>query len=407
VHASSAPTARQGAYRLRARTRMLSASTRERGCGTCVVEHLDCSPTVEVRANPKGGAKARFHGMLTCGHIWTCPVCSMNLRSKRVERIGAALRGLGGRWQMLTITLRHRPGMPLQRLLIGLAAAWRLSRQGGAVQVLWDQLVTASVRAFEVTHGENGWHPHIHMLLRTEEWTEADKRTLTERFQEAVSGIRVTHRLNKKGEWVLRKKAPPQIVIDAGLGSECLPLRSRAIVWSEPFDASDAKGRETYLAKLGLEVAGLAKEGRSGSRSPWQIAYDASYGDEHSQRLWAEYCHASRGRRALELDDRASDAAERQIEAERIDSLEEPEVHTISIELHRDDVWALKRLEQRGHPGIFAKVLELAERPMGAREAVQEFLSYAREHARTTTQDRWRFGRHGHGSAATAHCDTS
>jgi hypothetical protein len=345
-----------------------------------VVEHLDANPTIEVRSRRKSGRTAHFGGMMTCGHIWTCPVCSQNLKAKRAEKLGAALRGMGSIWQMVTITPRHREGMGLQWLWRGLAAAWRRTRQGGRIQRIWGERVTASARAFEVTFGDNGPHPHIHVLLRTTEWLPEEKDDLFERFQNAI-----------------RKE----------LGDECVPNYEHGIVWSEPFDASDAKGREHYLAKLGLELTGLAKEGRNGNRSPWQVALDASYGDEKSMRLWAEYCHASRGRRMLELDDRAAAAAEKQIEAERVDPLEDPEVHTLSIELKRDDVWALKRLEQRGMPTIFATVLSLAEKPVGAREAVEEFLSYAREHARTTTQDRWRFGRHGHGSAAAAHCDTS
>jgi hypothetical protein len=49
-----------------------------------------------------------------------------------------------------------------------------------------------------------------------------------------------------------------------------------------------------YLTKLGLEIGSSGtKEGRSGSRTPWDIARDAVAGDVESEALWKEYSAAT------------------------------------------------------------------------------------------------------------------
>jgi hypothetical protein len=265
-----------------------------------------------------------------------------------------AVDAMGGRWQMLTVTLRHRPGMRLKELLAGLSAAWRRTRQGGRIQRVWSERVSASVRALEMTYGGNGWHPHIHVLLRTTEWDDDERDALLAGWKRAI---------------------------ERELGAAVRPDDEHGLVWSAPFDASapDKANRARYLAKLGLETTGLAKEGRGGSLTPWQIAAIATKGDDAAKSLWWEYVDATRGRRMIELDDRAQEAYERALLEQRseggdVDDLQPP----IRIDLKRDDLRALRRLE-RTMPTIMAIVLAAAE--SGGRRAVGEWIAYARADA--------------------------
>ncbi len=334
---------------LRAKLRRVAQSQRERWCGRICVEHAGGLPEVVIKRRD-GQAHAHFSGLLKCGRIWTCPVCSLSKRGRRAELIAAAMRGVGGRWQLLTLTVRHREGMLLAPLLRGLATAWRKTRQGGAMQRLWSEHVTMSVRATEVTHGENGWHPHLHVLIRTSEWSDEDRATLLRRFQEEVR---------------------------EALGQECNPSDARAVLWSAPFDVSDESKREMYIFKLGGEVAGAGKHAGHGQVTHWQLAERAADGDQRAYRLWEEFVTATKGRRMLELDDRAKHAAERQLEKEGSLLPEPDEVNptTVRIELQRDDIRALRRLEWR-HRGIFGWLLQAAEREGAA--GVREWVDYAR-----------------------------
>jgi hypothetical protein len=322
--------ARQGAYRLRARARRITSSRRERGCGILPVHDATEHPWIQVHEE-RGKRGARWHGLMACGHIWTCPVCSSAKRAKRVELLSAAVRGLQGRWQMLTITLRHRPGMSLKTLLHGMMAAWRKARQGGMVQRVWSERVSASARATEITHGENGWHPHLHVLLRTSAWEPHEHAALLERWQNAIR---------------------------ASLGEACEPNDLRALWWSEPFEGGASKGLERYIGKLALEVGGFGKD-----RSHWSVLERASSGDVAAWRLWSEFFDATRGRRAFELDDRCADAGRRQLadeaEPDVRDMPEGVEPHRVSVP--RDTV-RLMRIRERDSPGIFALALEIVER---------------------------------------------
>jgi len=336
--------AREGVFALRARLRRVAPSRRERGCGALVVEHVDTEPTIELRQEA-GQVRAHWKGLMQCGHIWTCPACSRRLRTERGKRVEAAVNGLGKRWQMVTVTLRHHDAMALAVSLPALSKAWRRTRQGGKVQRIWSERVSASVRAVEVTHGRNGWHPHVHVLLRTTEWTDEEKDALLARWQDAI-----TDELGKVGR----------------------PDALHAITWSEPFDGDDAKGRALYVAKLGLEISGAGKLGRKGSRSHWQVAEDAANGDERSRLLWHEFYTATKGKRALELDDRAQAAAEKFMQQDPKEGSGEP---MGSIRVLRDDVRAL-RYEEKFTRRIFAEVLEAAETQGEA--GVRWYVNFAR-----------------------------
>jgi len=321
--------------------------------------HLEGHPSIEVRG-AQGARQASWSGIMHCGHIWTCPVCSANLRAKRTERIAAALRGMGGRWVMLTITLRHRAGMRLDTwrdtdgtthpgLLDGLLRAWRRTRQGGRIQRVWSDRVTASARGTECTFGGNGWHPHLHVLLRTQEWDDDERDALLVRWRREVQRV---------------------------LGKDCRPDDLHGLHWSEPFDAAEAGDRAKYIGKLGLKL-GLEVAGHGKTEGYWTIAERAAAGDETAIRLWHEFQRATKGRRMLELDDRASDAADKTLEDEAADKArddDESSAERTSITVKRDDLRALRWLE-RSFPVLMALVLQAAEQE--GRPGVEAWIAYA------------------------------
>lgn len=287
-------------YRLRAQLRAVTPNRRDRLCGLTVHLKPDDNggnPQIVCEGSP-GAWEPTWHGVITCRHIWTCPVCSAKLRAKRLEQIDAAMRKGGGRWQMLTLKFSHRRGMPLKGLLDGLAAALRWVKQGGSMQRLWARKVTASVRATEVTHGANGWHPHAHLLLRTAHWARVERRAFALKWQRAIAKF---------------------------LGPECLPSLEHGTHWSPPIDASiaDERRRGAYLAKLGAEIAGVAKK----THASWAIAERAAAvpSDPGARLLWMEFCEATSGRRMLEADERAVALSKLAIESDA----DEPKARTI------------------------------------------------------------------------------
>lgn len=331
---------------LRARLRPIATNERDRLCG---VKASSLYPTVQVRREADG-PHARFTGLMLCGHIWSCPVCSRVLRAERASRIEGAVRGSGGWWVILTITIRHKAGGDLREQLRGLLAAWRRARQGGALQRIWTAKVSASVRATECTHGcRHGWHPHIHVLLRSKEWTSDERAVLFQRWHAAV----------------LRE-----------LGEAALPTAAHGLDFTDVFDAATAPTR--YLTKLGLELTGTAKEGKRGSRTPWELAQDAADGDPQSVKLWRDFVDATKGHQMIRLDDRAQTHAKwfaLMNAIARDDEFDGPSP-VREFELWPEEVAALRRGERR-HPTLLEDVLRDAETTEDPEGALRRWVSWS------------------------------
>lgn len=242
---------------------------------------------------------------------------------------------------MLTLTVRHDRGCALAETLRVLRSAWRAWRQRGEVARAWRDRVRATVRAWEITYGdEAGWHAHLHVLV----------------------GLRGA-------------VAPPPVdawceVVERIGGARYRPDREHGARWSAPRE--DVTG--AYVAKIGWEVTSDRKD-----RSVWRILAEAPE-DPDQRARWEEYVRATRGLRAIEMDDRATAAsrAPRPLASDRADAGEKEQwgvVAEIAV-VEREELRLLVAYE-RAEPRVLTRVLEDAVE-LGARAAVDLWLGVAR-----------------------------
>jgi hypothetical protein len=228
--------------------------------------------TVELWRSGEGGA--HFRGVETCGSIWSCPVCSAKIAQRRaseVQELAEAHEKAGGAVYMATFTLRHHSFDECKRLRLTVSKAWQKVQAGEP----WKRLKAAygiahTVRALEVTHGRNGWHPHIHVLLLTSTELDATEAEMM--------------RLDLYERWAR---------IVARMGGDTEP---------GAFDlrrASSGTEAALYVAKWGAghEIAKGARKTAAG-RSVWDLL-KASEFDESAGRLFTEYATAFAGARHL------------------------------------------------------------------------------------------------------------
>ncbi len=288
----------------------------------------------------------------------------MKLRAERLSRVFRAAEVGGSVWQMVTLTMRHHDGMPLKPMLRALMAAWRRVKQGGAVQRLWTARVKASIRAVEVTHGSHGWHPHLHVLLHTDGFSDEEKALLLARWK---------------------------LTLERFLGKDFVPDDEHAIDWSTPIDMCKAPrdARMAYPLKLGLEAAG-PKAAKRGSETPWQLAERAAEGDAQARSLWLEFCRATKGRRMIELDDRAQRLAKTPRELAEEEGFEQGEQDTVIVPIDTMELRAIREYEQRFDPGVLAVMMSdvaRSERPSAVVhrwiELVMTVLGYSPDPARS------------------------
>lgn len=110
-----------------------------------------------------------YKGLATCGNVHTCPLCASKIQERRrqeVEKAIAWAKGLGRSGFVISLTFPHRVNQPLKDLLILQRDALAHMRGSRAYMALMKRSeCIGRIRSLEVTHGQNGWHPHTHELL--------------------------------------------------------------------------------------------------------------------------------------------------------------------------------------------------------------------------------------------------
>lgn len=253
------------------------------------------------------GGRGRLGGLQNSHSVWGSPVAAVGIargRQEELQRATAAwLAGGEGRaLAMVTLTVRHRRGEALADLLAGVSKAWSkvnscrawkaprgIRRRYGIGHYVW---------FLEITHGDNGWHPHRHMVLLLERELSPDELAALKAELYAL--------------WADK-------VADLGL---LAPNEAHGVdVQQVATNVDAAAAIATYAAKgmfagLAAEATGGAvKQARNGNRTPFQILEDIAdaldAGEEPQARdvaLWREYEAATKGRQQRRWSTGALDA---------------------------------------------------------------------------------------------------
>jgi hypothetical protein len=155
---------RRERYRLQAVVRRFFPDWRTSACMRCKVP--DSSVTLHRHRDT---GNAFYSGLMTCGSVWRCPVCSSKVSERRRTELSLAIDRAGAKgWKvyLLTLTVPHGLGDDLKTMVKQLTKAWSRMRKNRDGRTVLDSIgYQGYVRAFEVTDGKNGFHPHFHALL--------------------------------------------------------------------------------------------------------------------------------------------------------------------------------------------------------------------------------------------------
>jgi hypothetical protein len=263
---------RQRRFSLLQAIRQINPKHRTAGCLWCrVSKNAPVNVIKDVATN-----KARFGGLQVCGRIWTCPVCAAKISERRAvelaQSIGSA-RSQGLHVALLTATAPHVRADALEPLIDALGVAWRSFSTGRISASLRKAIqLVGTIRNIEVTHGQNGWHPHFHCLV----FFQAEGVDLARMEQEW--GAHWQHCAVKAG---LRR-----------------PSDEHGLTIQNGDHAAQ------YVSKWGLEhemTKSMAKQSRRGGRTPFDIAEDYSDGIDKPKNaaLWREFATAMHGKPQL------------------------------------------------------------------------------------------------------------
>lgn len=239
----------------------------------------DVSVDVCRREAAGGNVSAFYRGLHTCKSVWTCPICSARISEARTHELHQMIEHaeeMGYRPLLVTLTFSHHAYDQLADLLPAFTKALSRARTGGGwSRVRQEFRPLGAVRSIEVTHGENGWHPHAHELWFLPADVDVDAFAAAYRKQ-----------------WM-------RALEHAGLsGTEDRAFKANAArasiaAYLQKWGRQPRWGPGRELTKGAQKVAG------SEHRSPWQLLTAAREGDERARRLFLEYAAAFKGRRQL------------------------------------------------------------------------------------------------------------
>ncbi len=117
--------------------------------------------------------KAFYTGLMACGSVWHCPVCSSKVSERRRTELQCALMAaaaLGWKVHFVTLTVPHGVGDDLAVIRsLQQKALQRMNSGKNRLKNLFEREGVEChgfIRAYEITHGKaHGFHPHFHILL--------------------------------------------------------------------------------------------------------------------------------------------------------------------------------------------------------------------------------------------------
>jgi len=219
--------------------------------------------------------KAFYHGLQVCAMAWSCPVCAAKISERRRHEVAKAMRQadeLGLKVMLVTLTVPHGLGDDVKVIADRMGKAWTRLWQGkGGVERRLDLGLFGHIRALEVTHGANGFHPHFHALF----FVHPDQI--------------------RPGAWARFSAFWQVAAVRSGLPR---PSNERGC------RVDDGDKASQYVAKgvWGLEsevTKGHVKGGKRGSRTPFDLLKAFRDGDKAAGALWRVYVDAFEGRRQL------------------------------------------------------------------------------------------------------------
>lgn len=234
-------------------------------------------PTGQSVTLHKADTGHHFGGLETCGSVWACPVCASRVSEGRMVEVSKVLsdhREAGGTAYMATLTIPHGGWQTCKELKEVVTNVWRTIKQGAPWYRAKERFgYLGDARALEVTHGKNGWHPHIHVLIF---------------FHKGVA----PHEAEAFSRWLFERWA--RGVERKGYGF----CSTSAFTFEQ---ASDDSGAAEYVAKWGaaMELTKANIKNGKGGRHPFQILGDWKPGNRREAGLFREYAYAFKGARQL------------------------------------------------------------------------------------------------------------
>ncbi len=273
---------------------------------TCSCTRIRMSPTVQLCLSKN--KNVYFKGLKTCASASTCPVCAASINERKANDMRLMANqsaAMGHKMSLLTLTTPHTSSDKIEDLLPKITEALACFWRGAwATRFKKKYGIIGNVRSFEVLHGSNGWHPHFHLVV-----VSNDKLPSTNRSDKGFALD------NQSDDWLHILKRWQNVSIKCGLGMpnfNGLDIQNgdKAGEYITKF-GSDEQILETKSGKkitwdmMDEATKGMTKIGKKGSRTPWGLLADSADTTlpkefrQQSKFLFLFYARAIKGKSLL------------------------------------------------------------------------------------------------------------
>ena len=244
-----------------------------------------------------------WFGLMKCGSIWGCPICSPVLMKKHEEDLAIGLYNaveMGWTLLFITHTIPHKRTDDMLELMRNMDTARKLYGKGGTMSRLMKQLgFKGNVIRLEPTFGNHGIHPHTHTILMfdrklTNEETERLTSYLKDKWKKSCieAGL-----VTKKNERTFDKYG---FCADTTGDIEKL---IRYMTKNEKEQSVSGLAKEMTNAadkKRGRGVEGDDEDGKAPwGRSQWEVMEGFIAGDKGDTDLWLTFLQAFHRKSAI------------------------------------------------------------------------------------------------------------
>lgn len=249
---------------------------KERVCN-CLKKRIDKTKPREVKYN-ESRKKAHYSNTQHCASIWSCVPCAKRITEQRRMELKKGLETWKtvhkGSVMLLTLTFSHSQSESLKSLLERQRKAYKIFLETTKVKEIFKHLgVKYKIRSLEATYGQNGWHPHFHVLLLG--YFQIDDLIYRDLLAEL---------------WI-------KSCVRAGLNAPSM---------THGLDLRDGTYADKYVSKWGIEselTKGHVKKGRNGGFTPFDLLqlsmYNENVYDKDCGKLFQEFAIAMKGARQL------------------------------------------------------------------------------------------------------------
>ncbi|MDY8049658.1 protein rep [Paenibacillus polymyxa] len=252
--------------------------------GICLRHQIEQYGNVDIFKH-RETQRAFYGGLMVCGSVWVCPVCASKISERRRQELKTAFKAhldTGGHCTMVTLTFSHSARDKLDDLLIALGKSMQSFSRGKRHDIFRREIgLVGKIRAFEITYGANGWHPHIHLLLMHsigigDPWDWVD---MEERLYGLWEGACAKNGFATSREHGLKLHDAAEASTYIGKWGDLMDKR-----W----------GTDSEMTKANI------KKGRSGSMTPFDMLRAViEDGDLEYEDKYREYAKATKGKQQL------------------------------------------------------------------------------------------------------------